>query len=251
MTRKKLNEALAEAARSGDAGKVKTLVAEGAQVDYTGPGGLQPLHFAASGGHKEVVEFLMARGAQAGCHPLTLAAWNGHKDIVELLIARIAPGEIAEAGFHALLYATMGDHREVVELLIAKGAQINAAKNWGWGPLHYAARDRRTEVMKLLLEKGAKTETVGGDGVQPLHLAAMWNYRAGMDLLLGHGADPTVPDKEGKTPRDLCHNKEAGELLEKAERKWNNPAARKKRDLAAIRARLRKLGALRPKGPSI
>lgn len=54
---------------------------------------IRPLHWGAAGGHKAVVEVLLAKGADAnaatllnGCTPLQLAAGNGHSGVVALLI---------------------------------------------------------------------------------------------------------------------------------------------------------------------
>ena len=57
---------------------------------------MTPLHWAAVGGHKDVVELLLAHGAEVnarysdGYTPLHYAAANGHKDVVELLLANEA-----------------------------------------------------------------------------------------------------------------------------------------------------------------
>ena len=83
---------LHEAAKDGDLGKVKGLIAEGSDVNVSDENALTPLHLAAYRGHKDIAELLILNGAdvnatdKAGINPLNLAEEKGHKEIVELLI---------------------------------------------------------------------------------------------------------------------------------------------------------------------
>ena len=90
-----------------------------------------PLHYAAIKGHKEVVELLIAAGADVNA-----------KDIDEWTPLHRA----ADAG-----------HKEVAELLIAKGALVNAKDRVGETPLDFAINKNRTETADLLREHGGKT----------------------------------------------------------------------------------------------
>ncbi|KAK3237557.1 hypothetical protein CYMTET_52372, partial [Cymbomonas tetramitiformis] len=62
---------------------------------------MTPLYAAASNGQKEVVEALLAKGAQVdladkeGMTPLYRAAYNGHKEVVEALLAKGAQVDLA------------------------------------------------------------------------------------------------------------------------------------------------------------
>ena len=82
------------AAGSGNIEAVKRHLATGTDVDVKGGWMvITPLHSAASDGHKEIVELLIANGAVVNAKdeiestPLSGAALNGHKEIAELLIA--------------------------------------------------------------------------------------------------------------------------------------------------------------------
>jgi ankyrin repeat protein len=90
------------------------------------------LHFAASGGYKEIVQLLISKSADVNAKddeertPLHYAAYKGHK--------------------------------EMVELLIAEGADENAKGNDGVTPLDLATLfNRSSETADLLRKHGGKT----------------------------------------------------------------------------------------------
>jgi ankyrin repeat protein len=81
-----------DAARDGDFGKVQTLVKGNPGLVFNkDKGGFTPLHWAASSGHKDVAELLLAHGADVNAKnnndwtPLYYAVSGGHKDVAQLL----------------------------------------------------------------------------------------------------------------------------------------------------------------------
>ncbi|HVF43183.1 MAG TPA: ankyrin repeat domain-containing protein [Pyrinomonadaceae bacterium] len=86
--------ALAEAAETGDAARVASLVASGAFADARLRGGETPLMRAAARGYADVARALLDAGADAsarradGFTPLILAAFFGHEEVVRLLLER-------------------------------------------------------------------------------------------------------------------------------------------------------------------
>lgn len=115
---------LLEAAKSGDAAKVKKLLAAGADPESGSAigGGATALLWACSGGHEAVVALLLAAGAspnhtvENGTSPFSMAAARGHKKIVERLIA--AGADITGAvGKRAFEKAAKHGRTDVVALL--------------------------------------------------------------------------------------------------------------------------------------
>jgi hypothetical protein len=134
------------------------------------------IHFAAMFGRLEAVKQYITAGADVnaidddeGMTPLILAAGGGHKKIVELLIAEGADVNAKDKyGRTPLLMAVLGIEtvlapveKEIVELLIAKGADVNAlivsgpSEFKGKTPLDLAKR--HPELTDLIRKHGGKT----------------------------------------------------------------------------------------------
>jgi len=138
--------ALMFAARVGDLVSARLLVADGAAVNDTDAWGVSATTLAAHAGYREVVEFLLDRGADANA---------------------------SAAGFTALHAAIMRRDEEMVRALLAHGADANAPlKTWtatrrssrdfnfapelvGATPFWLAARFSSPDVMRILVEHGA------------------------------------------------------------------------------------------------
>jgi ankyrin repeat protein len=120
------DEAFLSAAKKGKLDEVKSLLAEGVDVDCSDAFSCTGLFWASANNHKSIVEYLIEKGANlnagagVGGTPLARAAYEGHV--------------------------------EVVELLIAKGADVNAKDVSGGSPLDSADES----VVDLLRKHGAK-----------------------------------------------------------------------------------------------
>ncbi len=132
--------------------------------------------------------------------PLHIAAFVGNKEIVELLIAKGADvnAKEEEEGMTPLLAAIGEDRKIIVELLIVSGADINAQSEMGT-PLHLAAGFGHNEIAELLIDKGANINTMDVDGKTAIDLAVSEGKRETADLLRKHGGKAGAELKaEGK-----------------------------------------------------
>ena len=150
-----------EAAATGNIEAVKQHLAAGWDVDAEDNYKSTPLQFAAQGGHKKIVELLIAEGADVnanedGSSPLHSALFVKRKEIAKLLIAKGADVNTkSEEGATPLHLAATSGHNEIVELLIAKGADVNANKVYGETPVDSARF--QPETANLLRNHGGKT----------------------------------------------------------------------------------------------
>ena len=154
------------AAKAGDLEKVKALLKDHLDLVFNKDNdGRSPLHWAASYGHKNVVELLLANKAAVNA--------KDNNDGTPLL------------------YATAGGRRDVVQLLLANKAEVNAKDKGGMTPLHLAASMGHKEMAELLLTNKAEVNATNNLGVTPLHYATAGGYNVGFqavaELLRQHG----------------------------------------------------------------
>jgi len=120
-------ETFFKAAREGDLETVKSLVAAGVPVDAKTKYGATALSYACDKGHRDVVLFLLERGADVNATdtfykatPLGWALSNDHLDLAKILLKRGASG----AGQALVVGAGKGD-AELVKLALETGT-VNA-----------------------------------------------------------------------------------------------------------------------------
>jgi hypothetical protein len=160
------------------------------------------IHDAAKAGNIEAVKQHLAAGSNielrctaCGGAVLGHAASGGHKEIVELLIAESADVNAkSDDGRTPLHFAATSGHKEIVDLLISKGANVNEEDVYGNTPLHYAAVGGSKEIIELLIAEGADVNANGFDGVTPLDVAELGKHPETTNLLRKHG---------GKTGEEL------------------------------------------------
>jgi ankyrin repeat protein len=137
-----------------------------------------PLHYAVYGGHKDIVELLITKGANVsakdneGATPLHKAAAKGYKDIAELLVNKGADINAKDKnGSTPLWWAVYYDKEDMAELLITKGADISAKDKNGMIPLDWTINNDKKDMAELLIDKGADVNAKGVMGETPLHRA--------------------------------------------------------------------------------
>lgn len=159
-----MNQALLDAARSGDLAALETALADGATPDACDEAGETALMLAAQHGHTALVKRLIVAGVDVnaaspqGWTALARAAYNGetgrgYADVVEVLADA---GANLDAriffGITPLMLAAGGGDASVVELLINRGADVLAA-NEGGRTARMMANDRfYVDVINLLTE---------------------------------------------------------------------------------------------------
>ena len=183
-------EALADAARKGDAAAVKKLLDEGVDVNTKFRYGTTALSFACDRGHLDVVKLLLDRGADVNVRdtfysatPLTWAVSPQmgrkpqHAEIVRALLATGAPGHGP-----ALMAAISSPDLAMTKVILESGGfQPDALSD----ALEAATRGQQKEMVALLEAAGAKPRIeFKMDEAQLARYAGTYSGPGGTELVL-------------------------------------------------------------------
>ena len=197
------------AAREGDVAGVTRAVERFpalATVEYNYT---PPIHFAVREGHRDIVEFLLERGADPAyrSYPfqeslLTFAEDRHHHEVAELLRARLSRRfALASESQTLIAAAAQGDTAAIERALADRPELAKTSNDTGDTALHQAAKHGHVDIVRRLLAAGANVDAVRGDGQRPIHCAMMphWFFQVDLgprveiaELLLSHGARYTV-----------------------------------------------------------
>ena len=186
-----------EAAESGNLAKVKACLAQDPkQINTLDAKGRTVLARAVCSGKKEVVEFVLERGAE---EDIFAAVTVGHTDKVAALLKEDPKRLNAwdSGGKAALHLAALYGQKKVVELLLTEKVDVNLLDGDGFTPLHWAAMFNQSDVAEVLVKNKADTTIkVARFGWTPLRLAVIHGHKATAEVLLKGGADPNLKDEE-------------------------------------------------------
>ncbi|MEW6367185.1 MAG: ankyrin repeat domain-containing protein [Acidobacteriota bacterium] len=189
---------------------VAFLLDKGAPVDSRNIVGETPLVYAADGGHLEMARFLVAKGADVnavsvrGADALQYAIWGSHLDVAKFLVEKGAdPKRKEDGGFTLLHGAANGDSLEMVAWLVAQGIPVDAKSDNGATPLLHACFDGNPDIVAFLIKKGADVNVRSAAGWSPLYLSVRNGKRDAVALLLEAGAK--VDQRENETERSVLH----------------------------------------------
>jgi ankyrin repeat protein len=200
------------AAEARQLGMVKLLVQRKADMNASGGMGLAALHCAARGGLKEMVAFLLSKGAQArirdghGQTPLRHAFDMGQAGVMKMLLPHMGLQgleERIEMKWTPLMEACgegkVGLVREIVQHMGLQ--ELEERDNKERTALHWAAFGGYNEVVAILMDKGAQAGIRDANDVTPLMWAASRGHLGVVQLIVQHtggqGLDAT--DKCDKT----------------------------------------------------
>ena len=158
---------------------------------------------ASTGGHLEIVEYLVAQGANVNkptltqSTPLRGASFHGHIKVMEYLLGRCADINTPNCiGQSPLCIAAMRGQLDAVQFLVNKGADLHQKTINGYSVVHLAATKGRVDIVKFLLSSGIsplflQAQPLNSEYIPcPLYLAASTGQRRMVDELMTHEECP-------------------------------------------------------------
>ena len=261
-------------------------------------GGSTPLLFAARSGDTGSVRLLLAAGAKVndalpdGTSALVLAAHSGHGDTAALLLEKGANPDAAESGYTALHAAVLRSDLKLVQALLARKANpdLRTTKGTplrrdttdfnlpatliGSTPYLLAARFLEPEIMKALAAGGADKTLTMRDGTTALMLATgassgngstrrgiavidgaviepesavLQSVAAALDL----GADVNASNQAGETALHAAASKGLNTVVQLLADKGAQLNAKNKRGLTPLASLMPSNAAVRRRGAAI
>jgi ankyrin repeat protein len=123
-----------------------------------------------------------------GFTPLGLAAFFGHADVVDYLLAQGAQVDVpSRNGLHVmpLHSAVAAQNLLISQALLEHGAPVNVPQQEGYTPLHEAAQNGQLEMIRLLLAHGADAVAHKADGETPAETALKAGHPEAAALIEG------------------------------------------------------------------
>ena len=141
-----------------------------------------------------------------GYTSLLMASSHGHKNLVDFLLDKGAdPNKANSGGWTPLHFSIYRRHDYVVQLLLQRGSDPNTQAAYGDSPLYWAAYNGNKFVAELLINRGANILNENRGGNTALHAAAYYGNKDVVKLLLDHGASPKAQNHQGENALALAY----------------------------------------------
>ncbi len=181
-TQENFGESFLDAVRKNDVSAAKSLLIRGVYVDFKDKNRRVALMFAASHGHKEIVEMLLEHNpnvdlqSKDGWTALMIAAYHGHKEIVEMLLRHNPNVDLQyKDGWTALMFAAQHGHKEIVEMLLRHNPNVDLQNKDGWTALMIAIHHGHEKVVEMLVKKNGVKGQLGIDALMIASIAGHMN----------------------------------------------------------------------------
>jgi len=150
----------------GNIALMRLFISRGADINQVNANGETALALAAWRGKLEAARWLIERGARINppprqWSPLHYAVLAGHAEVVDYLLAEGADiNALSTNGSSVLMMAVYEGRHALAEKLIARGAVRSVKNDWGDGALEWAMRGNDLALAKMLAEPEAYKEAL-------------------------------------------------------------------------------------------
>ena len=190
-----------KAALNGDSNKVGELLAQDPElISSSDSDKRHPLLLAASGGHLDIVNLLIAKGADVNASTpwdgtaLHVASCNGHSEVVKTLLSHGAKVDALGPIGAPLHCAAYNGHEFVAKVLLAAGATRSLPDQYGRSPFQVAINQDQFKFALFLLSEGESVDIRDGQNRTPLENAVVARNEKQTRFLLKHKANVNVDD---------------------------------------------------------
>ena len=192
--------------------------------------GRRPIHFAVENKNHQLIELLVARGADidtsgfssdsriggSGFRPIASALWRhsvwAQRNDYETAQLLLNHG----AEYSVTIAAALGDENRVRELLATDPALCDHQEPGGKRALSAAAERNYADIVNVLLDAGANPNLEEGENCPQgyaLWAASHFGYFEIAEALLAAGANPNAVVESSGNPTESSFNREMRELL--------------------------------------
>ncbi|HNM05076.1 MAG TPA: ankyrin repeat domain-containing protein [Leptospiraceae bacterium] len=241
---------LFNAVREGGLEKVKNVAGRGADLNSVDSAGWTPVLYAASGNHRDILEFLIQNGADPEYQSegkkitaLMISSEKGYLDTAEVLVSVSSKYLTDSEGKNALHFAAAGGHTDILSLILQgpyssydrgrnQKTELAVSLLWlqamkerdsaGAVPLIYAACAGHIDAVRILSSETDLNDFEDNAGKTPLICAAENGHMETVRILMENGADPRARNADGidafgaafgKGRRDILHFMEKNEKI--------------------------------------
>ncbi|XP_071085224.1 putative ankyrin repeat protein RF_0381 [Haliotis cracherodii] len=199
---------LHQACRGGDEKTVKRVLEQDKlNINSRGKNGDTPVMIAARAGYRELVDFLVKKGADMtlvnndGDNILHQACRGGDIEKVRGFLEqdKLEINSRGKNGETPVMMAARAGYVELVDFLVKKGADMSLVDSGGDNILHHVCRGGDIEIVKsVLAQDKLDINSRGKNGETPVMVVAAW-ARLGelLDFLVKKGADMSVVNNDG------------------------------------------------------
>ena len=169
--------------------------------------GLAAIHYAALGGHKDAIKFLLEQGVDVNTLAanrvtcLQIASRQGDYELVQFLVENGASVLLKDKFKRSpLIMSCLNGHLKIAAFLLKHGSAFDDADSSGNTPLHYACSYGYPEIISILLKAGADPNKLNDWNLSPSTLTILKSYPSCLKTMLEYSeTDTSCVDQNGRT----------------------------------------------------